>query len=150
MLWNWMRQCYSVVQFVARVYTQDASLRRLELLKQTLPHSLQRTLGWKWIHAVSRPSLIFVVPATLQRSHLLKLAWKKQRASNQQKEVKLQVKLPRLRSHNESEALIDLDSDAAADPPSSTSRTQAISDTHDADSETDQEETVIAHPRRCS
>ena len=32
------------VQSVARVYTQDASLRRLELLKQTLPHSLQRTL----------------------------------------------------------------------------------------------------------
>ena len=71
---------------------------------------------------------------------------KKQRASNQQKEVKL----PRLRSHNESEALIDLDSDAAADPPSSTSRIQAISDTHDADSETDQEETVIARPRRRS
>ena len=64
------------VQSVARVYTQDALLRRLELLKQTLPHSLQRTLEWKWIHAVFRPSLIFVVPATLQRSHLLKLAWK--------------------------------------------------------------------------
>ena len=75
---------------------------------------------------------------------------KKQRVSNQQKEVKLQVKLPHLRSRNESEALIDLDSDAAADPPSSTSRIQAISDTHDADSETDQEETAIARPRRRS
>lgn len=71
---------------------------------------------------------------------------KKQRTSHQQKGEKLQVTMPHLRDVDES----DSDAPPTADPLSSASELQAIGDTHDADTETDQEETTSAHRRHKS